>query len=784
MQRPFLLALAITWAAAALSLPGCAPRNPHETTGFFRPVALQRACLSGKVTDAVTGRGVDGAVLEVDPPLAGPRIVSNRDGFYYAEFPGGSYRLRFVREGYRSAKETVLLAPGQTAGRDVSLHPTAPVVVDAGKTVSNASPGSTVTVRARVTVRDGSRAKGIRWDAQSEEGGVPARVEGSDTAAAQVTLPGIEEYRRALLYRLRRDGRLHDRWEVVGLAPADLKGAGRVTLTVAAATTSGTYSDTVDIIADLRGIAGVNPGLRNVAVGEPVFLNGKEQSSYAWTLVRPPSSAAAMGNAATRNPSFTPDIPGTYLVREGGTERLTVYAGTWNGVVAARETEIRPRWIGVKGCLCHYSDPVASRFAAWRTSGHAEIFTRCADSIFRYEERCFTCHTVGFGGMSPGGGMSAAPSYPGFLKDQTLWDHGETPPVIRPRPGNLDAMIDTYPDVARLTNVQCENCHGPNNSPAHATRKKSGAPERISLGADACAICHDGSIEPSFRQWLDNDHANYHLAVETASVERRGEAAGDCGRCHSGQGFLAWLARGNRFAPLAEPGKGSARRELAALGLAADKVQPVTCAACHDPHASGSSFRSATEKVPLRAADYAGMLPREFHNDTGGRGAVCITCHSTTPGPHNDADLPRIAADAAPHASQSDVMFGQNAFFTEVGAYRSHARIEDTCVWCHAKPVPKPSGSGYPRGGVSHTLRTEAGLCARCHKEFAGDELMTVTERDVENLRGAIEDALAEEIRRKGEVRLAGAGAGVKDVLLRGVSGKLRLIELEGSMAV
>ncbi|WP_298437615.1 hypothetical protein [Geobacter sp.] len=210
----------------------------------------------------------------------------------------------------------------------------------------------------------------------------------------------------------------------------------------------------------------------------------------------------------------------------------------------------------------------------------------------------------------------------------------------------------------------------------------------------------------------------------------------------------------------------------------------MTCAVCHDPHASGSSFRSATEKVPLRAADYAGMLPREFHNDTGGRGVVCIACHSTTFGPHKDADLPRIAADAVPHASQSDVMFGQNAFFTEAGAYRSHARIEDSCVWCHAKPVPKPSGGGYPRGGVSHTLRTEAGLCARCHREFEGDELMAVTARDVEGLKGAIEDALAGEIGRQGGVGLAGAGTGAKDKLPKVLSGKPRLIELEGSMAV
>ncbi len=793
MQRHIYISFLIiaAFVLLVLTLPGCAPGNPHQTEGFLLPVALQRACVSGKVTDAVTGRGVHGVKLLVVPPIAGPEIKTNRDGFFYAEFPGGSYRLSFVKGGYRDAEQTVLLKPGETAGRDVSLDPVAPVIVDAGKTVTGAAPGSTVTVKAKVTVRDGSPPEEIRWQwkADQEEGGVTANVAKDDGPAVRVRLPGIEEYKRALFYRLGKDGRLHDRWMVVGITPSDLMEAGRVTLKVAATTASKTYTDSVDIIADLSSIAAVNPGLQNVATGKPVLLHGNNQPSHAWSLTAPTGSAAALRGATTQNPSFTPDVTGTYVVREGNRERLTIYAGHWIGAAVAKETDIRERWIGKDGCLCHFNDPVTPKFRAWRTSGHAEIFSRGVNTIFRYEENCFVCHTVGFGGKAPDGGISSDSDYPTFLKDPILWDHGKTPPVVRPRPGNLDFILDSYPGVARFANVQCENCHGPNSTPAHDRKgKKTVEPARVSLTADVCGICHDESQEDfSFRQWLEEKkHANYGLAITTATVDGQGELAGDCGRCHAGQGFLAWVARGDRSAMLAKPGSATARKELAALGLTKEKVHPVTCAICHEPHNPGSTFRSATEKVPVRTADYTRMHPQEFRNDTGGRGAVCITCHSTIWGAYNDVALPRIGTDVTPHVCQSDVMFGQNAFFTNPGAFKSHARIEDTCVWCHVKPVPNPPEQGYPRRNAGHTFKADAGSCAsaKCH-DFKGDELMVVVERDTESLKGAIEAALAGQIGRKGGVRLAKAGAGEADVSLAAADlRKIRLTEIGRSMAI
>ena len=61
---------------------------------------------------------------------------------------------------------------------------------------------------------------------------------------------------------------------------------------------------------------------------------------------------------------------------------------------------------------------------------------------------------------------------------------------------------------------------------------------------------------------------------------------------------------------------------------------------------------------------------------------------------------------------------------------------------------------------------------------------MALTERDVENLKGAIESALFNEIRRKGGVRLDKTGGGAAEVSLRAADvRKIQLIELEGEIA-
>ena len=452
------------FAAIALLLTGCAPRNPHDTAGIFRFLVTERGCISGKVTDSITGRSIPGAALEVVPAIPGARVSTDQSGFFYAEFPGGNYSLRFAVPGYRPAEKAFLLKPGDTAGWDVSLEPTAPVIVNAGGTLNGAAPGSTVTLKAQVIIRNGSILKGVRWEALRDEGSVTAKISAGKGQEVKVALPGINAYKASLLYHLGKDGRLLDRWMVMGIVPADLREAGRVSMKVTVTTSSGTYTDGVDIVADLGSFVDVNPGLQNVVIGRPLFLQGKDRHAYAWSLIGPSGSRAVLKDATTANPYFITDIPGTYIIKEGNDTRLTIYAGLWVGAVFAKENEPKEKWGGLKGCYCHFSGGVSSKFTAWRDSGHAEIFTRCVNTVFRYDEQCTRCHSVGFAGKIADGGITSTPDYPDFQMDTAIWDLAKKPPLIIPKPANFKYITDKYPDVARLANVQCENCHGPNNS--------------------------------------------------------------------------------------------------------------------------------------------------------------------------------------------------------------------------------------------------------------------------------------------------------------------------------
>ncbi len=121
----------------------------------------------------------------------------------------------------------------------------------------------------------------------------------------------------------------------------------------------------------------------------------------------------------------------------------------------ALEDQVRQgtnRYVGVETCKgCH-----SAEVADWEHSHHANAFNRLLQKQKHYQPDCVTCHTTGFG-------------YPtGF------------------RIGK---------DAKRLTNVQCEVCHGPGEQ--HVRR-----PEvrniRRTPSPDLCQRCHDANQTPDF----------------------------------------------------------------------------------------------------------------------------------------------------------------------------------------------------------------------------------------------------------------------------------------------
>jgi len=238
----------------------------------------------------------------------------------------------------------------------------------------------------------------------------------------------------------------------------------------------------------------------------------------------------------------------------------------------------------------------------------------------------------------------------------------------------------------------------------------------------AFAVAAKGAADARREQWAKSGHANRALAVAQASIENRGTTAAHCGRCHSEQGFRAWLpqlAKGN-VGPITQPdGSPATLPFLASLGLTRFSVRPQTCAACHNTDFS------------LRVEGSTSLLPAGFVARRVGAGALCMTCHNTRNGAIT-WNSPNPGRYTAPHiAAQADVIMGKNVYFVNFGEnfISPHAAFTgDACVTCHVKLNPS-----------SHTFRAQKTVCTNCHgSNFTAERVQRGTEGLIEDLADAI----------------------------------------------
>lgn len=244
------------------------------------------------------------------------------------------------------------------------------------------------------------------------------------------------------------------------------------------------------------------------------------------------------------------------------------------------------------------------------------------------------------------------------------------------------------------------------------------------VGLSALAVGLTAASLGPAEEWAKSKHANRETAIAEATVESRGALAAHCARCHSEQGFLAWLPQLLKGNPgfIVDPstGKPAEVPYLTQLGLTKEKVQPITCTVCH-----GDNFA-------LRISGSTPLLPAGFSAAGVGKGAMCMTCHNTRNG--------RIVWDnndpkryTGPHeAAQADVIMGKNVYFLNDTAelVSPHAAFTgDSCVTCHKT-----------LGKEGHTFEPSETVCASCHGAAMKIEFVTTpTKHLLEQLRVAIE---------------------------------------------
>jgi hypothetical protein len=650
--------------------------------------------------------------------------------------------------------------------------------VKAAVTFSGAkTPGTTNTAKAVLTISDGSTLQSIQWKQTS---GPAVVLANALTDTVTITLPDIIAFRTELEKYLHNspltasqlptyypagrefEGGLQDRWGIAGVYPTPIANASAIKFELTVVTTSGTYKLPVTVSATLP-YAPASAGLRNVPVGKPVLLHGKTQDTYDWALQAPAGSKAALIGAATSYPEFTPDMAGTYEVTVNDKAankpvKMTVYAGKWQGIITGIDNSGLP--ISDATCTgCHVKNtPNFDMFTPWAQTGHAMIF---ADNVVNtapdahYTSSCLACHVVGYDTAVNNGGFDDADQYAAFAASGML-EHGD--------PLNWSKIVAQFPNVAKLANIQCENCHGPQASSAHM--KKDGS--RMSLSSELCASCHGRAPRHGrYQQWQISGHGNYQLAVDEGTDP-------SCSKCHSAQGFLAWKDKGFSTANLT-------------VDWTTEEVHPQTCVTCHDPHNVGQTSKEGhiETNAPMRVKGDTPLLMSGFTAKDVGNAAICMTCHNGRRGLINDTVALTLSnATRAPHVGpQTDVLMGENMYFVPTGKRSFHSMIEDSCVTCHMEKTEAPSAIYTEDVGTNHTFFANPEICQDCHSAITLESVQEPIEHKMEALKGEIEKSIKNLM--QGQIRLGNTlDIGGKAVTSAADIAQIEFIESHGRQGV
>jgi hypothetical protein len=215
------------------------------------------------------------------------------------------------------------------------------------------------------------------------------------------------------------------------------------------------------------------------------------------------------------------------------------------------------------------------------------------------------------------------------------------------------------------------------------------------------------------KQWEGSRHNNVNTTMVHATVEARAAGAASCARCHSDQGFRAWLPQLMRGdpGPIRGPdGRDATVAHLAALGLTRDQVKPITCTTCH------------TDRGDLRIVHDTFHLPSGFSVSAVAEGALCMTCHNSRNG-RMIWNAETLRSYVGPHRSaQTDTLVGKNFYFVDdTSAVRnsSHAFFMGaSCTTCHMTMNPE-----------SHTFKAVENSCANCHGKAIDMEVVQAPTR-------------------------------------------------------
>ena len=348
-----------------------------------------------------------------------------------------------------------------------------------------------------------------------------------------------------------------------------------------------------------------------------------------------------------------------------------------------------PNYAGQKACVaCH------ANICQYETNTpHASAFINADFKVQggQTNNLCLPCHTVGYG----------LPTGFSFTNKGGIFSY-----------------------LTNLANVQCENCHGPAANHAANPADPTAVP-RVEIAATVCGGCHSASAvartnnAPTFAEWSASGHgAVVPDALQTMSSSTNNIRS--CGVCHSGSARLALIGG-------VDP----------AVTLTKDYNVAITCAVCHDPHATNSNpvqLRgplASTNDFQFVSADAASVAA--FTNKLNASAGInlCAQCHNdrgaawtnTVYAPHPSAQynfllgsVGQLLAGTSSFNPGSHAGLPSSAINSISGAFY----LTNQCVSCHMQPDITP-GTTH-----SHSFEVSYNVCLNCHDGQGAQSSLTL----------------------------------------------------------
>jgi predicted CXXCH cytochrome family protein len=310
---------------------------------------------------------------------------------------------------------------------------------------------------------------------------------------------------------------------------------------------------------------------------------------------------------------------------------------------------------------CHTAGSTAREtpyYDTWKLTKHAQAMDSVAATNTHFTYDCLRCHNTGWD-----------PSITNYGADEYVKEDSSKTP---------DYTITNQARFNRVKNVGCEACHGPQGTASDSLDLEKHFLGGITLdySAQNCGKCHEGAHTPYLDEWLLSGHAQSAKNPEIVNNP-------NCVKCHVAQNFIAYAKDPANYKP-----------QILATG---QDIQPITCAACHDPHSNKNIHQL---RFPIVQSSQV----------------ICDQCHAE--------GIDSVNINSTPNHTTSECLSGSKLFGYQYPGEKypnsphTYAVI-NRCVTCHVHSSSKPDPvTGFLSTGHTFYPKTEACAQPNCHPNY------------------------------------------------------------------